>query len=846
VAKRRIMLARLQPRVTAAPTFATLNANDKGGNIVLSSGNLVASNSSATTHKVRGSIAMTRGSWYWETHVTTGSSSANRCGIARATELLTSAPAIGTGPLNAGVDYTTGNYYYNGSLIGTLGAAGAGNTVGHSFDASTGTYRVRKNNGAWATVVTALANVPWYPCLEVPQSNAQGINFGASALAHKEYAGAHAGLWRNGTSATTSVFVSSEAFVGGDDGKGGPAIWRPRIAGDADVVIERAAMPWPFSGDGQSRRGSITLLNGDRRLDEWLGWEWRDAAYTIWSGYVGQAFEDFVVWASGVVDDIVRDGTRRIVLPLADPLVRLDRPMQTTVYPTSAANAQVIGALLPIAIGQALYCPGILRSTATIGADAFSFDYHDRALRSIDAIYDRGDVLTVTTDYGQLPARTGAKLVNDPDRPVCANVTGETETLSTLVPASGVASDFATASWSGSPSAPPGWQVSLSGTSSVTKVSGGARLTCAGVPDQAELSTVSSLLPLNGLIRVDIDVSAYTSGTLAVRRGIAAIFGTPVINSVGRWTLFGQNSTAGALRLFVSGVASDITVRSVVATTVSVIERLPAWMRYLCVTRGGLTTGDLDTTAIAALDTAAPYRLAHYTDRAQSILAVLRMTLDSYCGWVTTNRVGQVTVGRLESRADRTGTLVLNTSNIISIRQRKDIARGFTRRLAGRRNHRPHSPGEIASGVSAALRAELQAEWTCIRSASPAGEAATLASEPMPTSAARSGIATDTASAYVHGDGNAPQPTLLQEPAQIQSEISRVDAIFANEEVEWYEVEALLAAATADQVELGQFASVTYPIEGLEGGRWLVILGAVLRFRSRRMTLTMLKLPEAA
>jgi hypothetical protein len=845
VAKRRVMLVKLSPRLPIAPIFAAWNSNDKGANIVLSGSNLIASNASATTHKVRANVAMTRGSWYWETQVTAGTSSANRTGIARGSELLTSAPAIGTGTLNAGVEFSSGNYYYNGTLIGTLGASGSGNVVCHLFDCTTNTYSVRKNGGAWAVVATGVADYPWYPCAEVPQSNGQSANFGASAFAQTPYAGAHAGVWTVPESEPESVFVSSEPFFGGDDGKGGVPVWKPRIAGDSDVVIERNASCWVFAGQSGSKRGSLALLNGDYRLNEWLSWEWRDAEYTIWSGYDRQEFDDFSVWATGVVDDLFLDGTRRFVLPLADPLARLDRQLQTAVYPTTAANAQVIGNPLAVAIGQALYCPGVLHSTAIIGADAFRYDLHDDGLRSIDAAYDRGDALVVTTDYGQTMARDGVKLVNEPDRPVCFSVTGATETLGTLVPVSGVASNFATATWAGSPSAPPGWAVTTSGSATVTKVTNmGARFLGTG-SDLAELATSTNVLTLNALVRVDIEVSAYVSGSLNVRRGISAIFGTPVVNAVGKWTLFGQVSTAGTLRLF-TNAAADITVKSVVATSVAVIERLPAWMRYLCVTRGGLASNALDTAAIAALDTAAPYRLAHYTDKVQNILGLLRMTLDSFCGWVTSNRLGQVTVGRLEARAGRTGTLVLNRSNIISIKRRDDVARGLTRRLAGRRNHRPHSEGEIAASVSAALRAELLSEWTCIRSATPSAEATVLAAEPISLSASRSGIAGSTATAYKHADGNAHQPTLLQDPLQIQSEINRVDALFAAEGIVWYDVEALISAATADQIEMGQFTHVTHPIEGLESGDWLTIMNAVVRFHSRRVTLTLLKLPETA
>lgn len=597
----------------------------------------------------------------------------------------------------------------------------------------------------------------------------------------------------------------------------GPGVALPflaRISGQDDVIIERQVSAWPLGRSPTQRAGVVTLLNGDRALDSLIGVVTRDWEYDMrwcWDDEAADPNHNWglcTVWQSGVIDSIsTTEGDRRIVLTLADPLARWDAPIQQQMYPDNYPNASVRGKPMPITLGTVRFAPGVLRDTSDLGPDAWSYDLHDGHLAAITSIYDKGDVFT-PSDWVPTADRRGYKLTNKPDNPVVATIEGATVVMP------GAASttwDFETGPWSGG--LPVGWTVNLG---SVQRVAQGARIyNSAGF---AAIWESTSVIEAGKRYRAELDV-ASVSGYAHPRANSFFAFGDARsgADAAGEWAFYSTAQPATrALSIYAGAGPSDATIRKITLTEVQLTDRLPAFVRWI----SSRMPGTVDTAAIAALDAAAPYQLGTYIDTPITALTLLRRALDAWCGWVTSTRDGRLTVGRIGPR-NGAGTVHLGRGQIITVRRSADTASGLATRMAGLRTHKLHSDSDIATSVPGALRAELQAEYVIKEGVTG-----------MPT-------------AYAHAVGADPQPSLLQDAAQLQAAADYVTDIFGQGPFTWYEIDCAISSEIADGLEMGDWIHVTHPVAGLEAGKWLCLLGATIRFYRRRATLVLLDFPEA-
>lgn len=583
-----------------------------------------------------------------------------------------------------------------------------------------------------------------------------------------------------------------------------------RISGDDDVVIERSVSVWPLGRSASQRAGTITLLNGDRALDHLLGVigkDWRFDLRWCWDDEAADPTHTWAActrWQSGLIDNVSTDGdNRRIIIALADPLAYLDVPLQKTLYPDDAPNAAARGKPRPITLGTARFAPGVLRDTDELGADKWIYDLHDDRVLQVTAAYDKGDIFTPNIDWKYPADRRGIRLLNKPDRPVTATLAGQY-----LPGAQTMHTDFVTDPWPSG--APTGWSRYIG-----SKVAGGWRMNAAGAAIYGETAAIA--LPGGASHRVRVVCSAATSGTVFVTPSASHIHIDAVaISAPGTYDAIIPATTGNRYVRFRSAAACDVTIASVTIEEIHDTARLPRFMQaVLDRVPGGASA---DTAAITALDTAAPYALGTYQDTPITALTLLQRAVDGWCGWVTSKRDGSLTVGRLRKRGGAVGSVRLGRGQIITVQRSNDTAPGLATRLAGLRNHTVHSDSDIATSLDDALRAELQAEYT-IKTG--------VGSMPAP---------------YAHAVGADPQPTLLQDATQLQTAASYVTDLF-RQPLTWYEVGAAISAEVADGLEMGDWIHVTHPVAGLDAGKWLCLMGAVIRFRSRRATLTLLEIP---
>lgn len=843
-ARRRILLAELTPSIPQPLVFATWNPADKHADIALSGGDLIATKTTtdpAAWACVRGTVAMDAGQWYWETTVNFTGSSQIQIGICEGSPPLYVAPSAGSGFARKGALALDGNYYDSIlGLLGNIGAISSGGVIRHWLDMDSGTYRIANGAGAW----TAVAAIGWwtqrptilYPIVGfVRQSGTTAsctANFGASPFAYTPPDGANAGVYA-GTATPTSIYLGSEgldATIGAT-----PVHFMGRIAGNQDVEIEREASCWVWGGQSLSRRGQLVVVNNDGALDAWREYIWRDAPVLLRAGYEGDAYGDFEPWAWSRVDTIELTREKRIVLSFADPVAVLSKQLQPDLYPADQANLQLAGKPLPIVYGSPLYCTPAKLSTVPAERD---YQLHDKAtggtaLTSIAAVYDSGDIF------------------NGPDDPFTPH--------DAVTAANG--GNFLT--WGGTPSMPTNWTLPAgagvfvptdrffdggSGGGGTYHFLGCISQHATNCAMQHNVSTLNartlyritfnctSILSPGSLIfrapgSPDVSVSLTTTGPKSVALYVREATKLQMVMRGDGINVFIKELLVSAEQVIdwtYWGTTRGFTLNNtpygkIVANPVSPLDTLPAIAADIAtrtalpdITIDGVTVDGLDAASTAAIGTDP---VAAYIDTPKSGLDLLKGLLNSWCGYVTSNRLGQIVVGKITTPSNEaTGLLVLDQSNVSGeIIVTSDIAKSLTLRLAGRKNHSVHTDAEIASSVPDDLSAALQTPF-----------GATVTGAPISTD--------PVSSAYLAAIAAPAQETAHMDVEAMQAEANRVATLWRPAR-NFYLVQAILDATTADQLEPGQTVTLVWPRWGLDAGKNLLVIGVRSRFFSRRVDL---------
>lgn len=832
--QRRILLVEIEPKVTQPKVYATWDVLKTSARVTLSGGNLVATGNPAENGCSRATVGLTAGQWYWETTYTTlpGGGDTMEAGITTDTAALNLAALGFDDPIisQGGPITTTGQCHAGSAVTGTVGTVAATNIISHWYDADSGTYKVRKNGGAWQNLGrrSKLSDSAWFPAVRVANLGKITANFGATAFAYAVPYGVNAGVYSQAAPVATTVYLSSEGFTTGSADTPANTHYAGRIAGDVDLVTSRQVGCWVWANQTQSSRGQLSIVATDGGVDHWLEWLWRDAEVRIYAGYEGDDRGDFVLRSVERVESVKLDELR-FTITLADQLALLDRALPRLMYSRSTSNAMLAHTPSPVVLGRPLYCEGALRSTSALGNDAFAYDLSDASVR-VDAIYDRGDIFTNTpADWTATQDGRGFKLTNDPDEPVVTNPAGPFVFAGSDTINAGNGGDFT--GWAGSPAVPSGWTQlgaawAIANRFQVWNTTE-TRLRASGA-QMVQMYNSGGNLPV-GDYRITLQITAVTTpGVVAFFLGANKHYLR--IDRVGSFSVIVTSPTGGAQLQFIAGNdgtnalgAIDVVFITMRARAATVIEHLTDWTQYLAGDLGGAT---VDTAASDALEALADYRLAHYAKPDETLLSILRRTMDGWCGWLVPKLDGTLTVGRLELPAE-TASLTLTDAHIISVTRTLDVAKGLTTRLAGRRNHRVHSDGDIAASVSAALKAELMAEYT-IRSAQPS-----VGRIGFSASASRD----DTVSQSVlQADGAPAQLTFVQDDDDLTAEIGRVGTVMRSQR--WfYTVECVLAAVVSEWIEPAQTHEIVWPRYGMDAGRNLFCIGAKVGFWGRRVTI---------
>lgn len=811
---RRVVLIEIDAQAQGAKTYAAWNAADKTANCTLSGGNLTATAAATANYNAaRATIGISAGQHYWETTHNFAAGTVTLAGICTAAFAMATT-GIGTdaGGLSASGPRTDGNCYFKNVVAGDAGTVANGTLVRHHLDMDSGTYRVAIGAGSFVTVATGLTGT-WFAVAQF-QTNAHAVvaNFGATAFTYAAPVDALSGVYTTGAATSSVQRVATESVFTASDGVPASVMYKPRLL-LGDITMKRKAGAWPITNSGtEFALGEIQLANDDGFFDSWRDLIVRDRAITIRYGTPTQAQrpQTTTLWLSAVCDRI-EYREKVLIIKLTDLRSRLNKPLQTATY-IGPQVATLKDRVKPATLGKANNIDPVL-----IDAANRIYDCHDSNNMMVLEVTDQADPDVLSTDFRQ-DANGFVTTVAHIGR-TAATVSGQVTPGADLLGADG---NFGTWVAGAFTTNPQGWTVT--GETSATvgvheSPAGNAQIRNTGGGGQVTLGKSAFTAGTGVSYFVDMSVSGFTSGSLRIWSSTAANVTTTQriagisVTGAHRFVITPAASETFLVIGTVSGANTDMSIDNVRVYPITQLELLPDFMTQLCVTRGGLVSGDLDSTAINALNTKAPYVMGFHAREAVMIDQIIRDLMDCFCGWMVPTYDGKLTVGRLEEPAS-TATLSLTRYDLTGRPLcTLDTAKGLTDRLGAVRNWSLHSDSDIATSVSLATRERLKVEYQ---------EVVKALGALSPT--------------YAHALTAAVRGSLLLLRAQALAEISRVATLYRKERY-FYEIPCLLDISTANTLAIGATVRVTYPAFDLAAGKNLLVLGVDSSIRRQKSTL---------
>lgn len=142
--------------------------------------------------------------------------------------------------------------------------------------------------------------------------------------------------------------------------------------------------------------GSSTINNTDGRFDYLLDYAWDARPVTIKRGRVGDPYASYVTEFVGSATELTAD-TDNLVLTLRDNSYKLIKPVQPNKYAGTLGaegGADLQNKFKPLLFGK-------IRNASPVWVDQvlLTWQIHDGAITSVDAVYDRGNKLTFYQNY---------------------------------------------------------------------------------------------------------------------------------------------------------------------------------------------------------------------------------------------------------------------------------------------------------------------------------------------------------------------------------------------------------------------------------------------------------------
>ena len=179
--------------------------------------------------------------------------------------------------------------------------------------------------------------------------------------------------------------------------------------------VFRRSMQEAFNGKTQQSFGDLEIINTGGERDDWLDRSWNGRDVTLRLGDGDWDLSDFRTIMSGTIAELTAKSTTTLVLKIRDKGVFLEKEVQETLF----GSGPSVDKPLPICYGEVLKVAPVLEDGAT-----HKYKVHDGAISSVDAVYDKGVLLTLTTNYTVDLANGVITLVTQPAGLITADIKG--------------------------------------------------------------------------------------------------------------------------------------------------------------------------------------------------------------------------------------------------------------------------------------------------------------------------------------------------------------------------------------------------------------------------------------
>jgi hypothetical protein len=547
-------------------------------------------------------------------------------------------------------------------------------------------------------------------------------------------AGFTAGWASSATVGGSNYYFASEGFTTSPTDTPANQYYDPRITADGDPIYDRtvSCAVWDNantsnvigqytdapSGLSQTTTkiaiGDITLNNTDGALDAQVLTTMRDGTFALKLGYYGNAYTTFVTVATGIIDSMGGIDEHNVKMYARGKMAKADKAAQSLIYDARTSNQALEGSNLPVMLGRCNYVPLVTTDPANL-----EYEIADAPFGEITEMRDQGILITQGSGWDAAGGSVNGTLGNygllrltNPAGRQCVSGRGKVTLGASAITASnpftftgGLAN---------------GWTKVVNANTTATQSGGSIIFACTTGTGayQASLTSTSAAV-IGQLYYAEVTCSAYTSGQVDLIVNGVTTTAVMVCKKTGTFRFSWIATSTTNICAFEWGkVICNLTISGVTVNAATAIERLPAWLTELLVTRGGLSAGDLDTAGtINALDTIAPYLLNFYCQDATRIPDIIKATMDSFCGWIFEDRLGVLKVGQLAVPSSSPILTLTDTELVGDVVYRTDSAQGFSTTLSGLQNYSVHSPGDIASSLyvpgtgDPVTAAKLQEPW---------------------------------------------------------------------------------------------------------------------------------------
>ena len=619
---------------------------------------------------------------------------------------------------------------------------------------------------------------------------------------------------------TPAIYMATAAYCTRNTDMPANTLYDGRLI---EAIYERAVTHpvWTRSGSDQAV-SFLEFLNTDGALDDWLTDDWKDVRVTLYTVDDRGAFSSAVQVGVAIVDKIEAPSPDRIRLVCRSALERLERVISTA-YSDTISNEALRGSFKPITLGRVRWLDPInqtLRDPA--GSTRGVHDVADGYFEGIAELRSRGALATEVqsplptgVEYFQIQGNNGAGapgygyLFDVQTYRHAVDVKGQIRRGSQLL----LNSTFP----SGSGGDPVGWDVVEGGAGSVTWNSSGS-VTIVGDGTDGTYIAQDVTITLGELYQFELEITTHT-GVVSIRNGTTVV---AEFENAGTYTVSGSfEAVADDMRVgFLTSVSGSITIAAFRLYRAYRINTLAEIVTFAAVTRGTLTSGDIDGTALAAIDTDRGYAIGwHSLGQEVRGIDLAKLAAQSFGVGLFQNAAGQLVPVSLEAPAV-SATYTLDELSILEIGYEVDLAPGMSTRMTYGRNYAPHTSEDMSglspsSSAAIAIRSELAREL-------------------------RTATTTETLHAiYADAEDREPLESILADEISAQAEIDRLCALYTVPRA-FYTVRAFVEdASDAHEIEPGDTVAVTHSRYGLSGGKNLLVVAARSDFLSSAVDLVL-------